>query len=242
MKFVFESHPHNFTVTHPDIIKAPDYQRYALDKYREYGDFVFFGSLGTAERLKHIGLGHIELDRRFDFSRYAKLLHSTLLINSDWKKGLEKAREVKNEEGLFFGRPDSYAKDFDGQLFHSAIKSKFKETGKHWIVSSPKVIVEEYRCFIVNNELVTASKYRTLGQMDIENITEEDHIYAKLEALCKKVLEEIEFFMPRNIVLDIALQGLKNEKTVLKLLEINSVNTSGLYACDPLKIVEAYAI
>lgn len=241
MKFVFESHPHTFTVTHSDIVKAPDYQRYALDKYREYGDFVFFGSLGTAERLKHIGLGHIELDRRFDFSRYAKLIHPTLLLNADWKKGLEKSREVKNEAGLFFGRPDSYAKDFEGQLFHSAIDNKFKETGKTWIVASPKVILEEYRCFIVNNELATASKYRTLGQMDIENITDKEPMYANLKTFCRQIIDEIEFFMPRNIVLDIARQGLSNEKTVLKLLEINSINTSGLYACDPLKIIEAYA-
>lgn len=94
-------------------------------------------------------------------------------------------------------------------------------------VAAAKKIYSEYRMFIVNNKVVTASMYQLGGKL----ITTKD--------IDKRVLrfadEMIQTWVPAAaFVMDIA-----DTADGLKVIEINNINSSGFYAADPQKIIMA---
>lgn len=248
MIFVFESPPHTNISSVDSALIVPSHWRYDLDRYKELGDFFFFGSIETALRLKEIGVGNIHLDKSFEFSNYAREINAkSYLLNDHYfvcsskdVNNIINHTKAFNEYGLVFAKPDSYLKLFDGGLYHFSDEMFDGLDDFRVILSNPKTIAKEYRCFLVRGKVKSVSVYREFGRLreynddeherniDVVNFAEE---YFEQSA---KLAE-----LPSNIVIDIAEMMINVTSKVLKVIEVNSINTSGFYLCDIRKITKA---
>ncbi len=96
------------------------------------------------------------------------------------------------------------------------------------VFSSPKNIIDEYRCFVIDKKIVTSSKYYTNGVITIDTVVP-DRVISLAEEIAN-VYSPFDAF-----VIDIGT----TKENGFKLIEINSFASSGLYGCDPEKIVTA---
>jgi len=143
-----------------------------------------------------------------------------------------------NPDGLeLFMRPDSGYKTFTGKVIERNEEEYRKdieffgfydvEPEALVIVAEPKQIKEEWRLVVVNQQVITSSQYKDSGKVCVR------------EGCPQEVLdlgnEIAAVWQPdRCFVIDIC-----RTKDELKLVEINSLSCSGLYACDKMKFVEA---
>jgi hypothetical protein len=105
------------------------------------------------------------------------------------------------------------------------------------MVSEPSEIAEEYRCVVSfapqgqrKRNFVTGSRYVKDGDVSIAAMDDESDV----AAFCDKILTETPYDVAPLFAMDIA--RLKNGE--LKLLEIGSINTCGLYDCDLRKVFD----
>ena len=94
-------------------------------------------------------------------------------------------------------------------------------------VASAKKIYSEFRMFIVNRKIVTASQYQLGGKL-ITSADIDRRVYEFTHGM-------IQSWIPASaFVMDIA-----DTPDGLKVIEINNINSSGFYAADPQKIITA---
>tara|TARA_B100000745_G_scaffold297916_2_gene245616 strand:- start:508 stop:1311 length:804 start_codon:yes stop_codon:yes gene_type:complete len=95
------------------------------------------------------------------------------------------------------------------------------------LVSNPTNIYSEYRFFVVAGSIITASQYK-LGQRVVYSSDVDNEAYEFVEKMIGRYTPAIAY------VLDIA-------KTAngCKIIEVNSINSSGFYAADVQKIIMA---
>lgn len=101
-------------------------------------------------------------------------------------------------------------------------------------VSPTAKIFGEWRCFIVNRKLVTASQYRINGELKPDPSTP--------EGLADYVAKICDFWLPHDhCVMDVALIENKDvvRSTGFRVMEFNCINASGLYKADAEKLVDA---
>ena len=95
------------------------------------------------------------------------------------------------------------------------------------VVASAKKIYSEFRMFIVNRKIVTASQYQLGGEL-ITSTDIDRRVYEFTYGM-------IQTWIPASaFVMDIA-----DTPDGLKVIEINNINSSGFYAADPQKIITA---
>jgi hypothetical protein len=133
----------------------------------------------------------------------------------------------------FFIRPVSSLKSFPG--FPTTL-SKFKEWWKEnprdippetlVRISPHKDIWAEWRFFIIDGEVVTGSLYR---QVYLKSRAASEDMLLIAQAIARKGLPL------QNCVMDLCLTP-----DGIHIVEFNAVNASGLYDCDPFKIMEAF--
>lgn len=99
---------------------------------------------------------------------------------------------------------------------------------QHLVMSPAKNIETECRFFVINGEIVSGSTYRWLGARTIRRPVDGLMFTASQKAIN-------EWIPSKNIVIDIC--RLKNGEH--KVIEFNSINSSGFYNCDVGKIVDA---
>jgi len=93
------------------------------------------------------------------------------------------------------------------------------------VISRPKVIVKEWRHFIVNKEIVSSSRYAIHGELSKSSQDVPEDLLAFVQARC-------EDYVPQDIfVMDTALHEDK-----FKIVECNCFNDTGFYAHDIGKI------
>jgi hypothetical protein len=96
------------------------------------------------------------------------------------------------------------------------------------VISPPREIAQETRCWIVDRKLVTASVYRRYETVIHDSDVDED-----VRAFAQSIAERA--WQPhRAYVLDVGRVG-----DQLKVVEINTLNSAGFYAADMQKLVEA---
>jgi hypothetical protein len=154
-----------------------------------------------------------------------------------------------DNKGAVFIRPDSQLKQFAGQSVDYLNFDKFWNEAMVYgepttlaLVATPKKIRHEWRTVVCDRKCVTGSRYIKDGQVDIDNDFP-DNVKMYVEAIvnstewqpsatyCVDVCEEVvPYGVPGVDPADCPTQS------QLRLLEIGSVNTCGLYDCD-LKIV-----
>lgn len=102
------------------------------------------------------------------------------------------------------------------------------------IVSPPKSIKQEIRFWIVNDAVVTFSLYKMGRTIVYNRHTVDERISAFAHTLCSSTFSN--YWKPAEAYcLDICIDG----EDKLKIIEINNINSSGLYDCDTLKLVHA---
>lgn len=151
------------------------------------------------------------------------------------------ALSANNPDYKCFVRPSEDLKQFSGQVIEAKeccdwFKSMMEcETSGSYklepetmvVVSAPREIQAEWRWFIVGGKVISGSMYRAHGQMRLERVTEQ------------KMIDEAQSFADKWLpdqccVMDLALVGGE-----LKVIEFNTINSSGAYDNDVSAIFKA---
>jgi hypothetical protein len=172
------------------------------------------------------------LNENFKFDIWLRELGNELL-NSDIEFGTL-ANVKTGHQPTFFIRPLEDNKAFDGMVIDTEMLNDWRrDTSKGHlqnmdvIVSPVKQIYREYRLFVVNYKVVTGSVYKIGGRPEVSADVEEYVLDYARGVIAKWTPAE-------SFVIDICLteQG-------LKVIEFNNINSSGFYACDVAKYVDA---
>lgn len=146
----------------------------------------------------------------------------------------------KSEE--FFIRPIHDGKEFAGTIKsinqlkewqHRIIDLKLADNGTtlsentEVMCSSLKKIYNEYRYFVVGGKVVTGSQYK-LGKRVVYGETDQGMENAQ------KFVDILNGYINHPYVIDIALTD-----NGYKVIELNTMNCAGFYACDMQKLVAA---
>jgi hypothetical protein len=161
-----------------------------------------------------------------------------LYLNADLKRMLMSEVEgyLIHMGDTAFIKPDTDTKEFAGQIIESLeFKSWYdgmKDSGYldgndfPVVVSSPKKLGCEWRVVVVNGKISSSSLYRQYGIVKPER-----HIIPEVEAI---VMAAHERFQPADVyVIDIAQLG-----DEFKVIEYNTFNSAGLYACSVIDIID----
>jgi hypothetical protein len=163
-----------------------------------------------------------------------------LMLNYDSK--VYPFKDVPEFYSPYFIRPIEDTKYFAGKLFnpdefqewqHNVCELKLDygnslkpETLVQ--VSKPKEIYSEYRFWIVNGKIVTASLYKRGSRIIYDSeVGEKFHDFVRMA---------INIWQPdKAFVIDVC-----DTPEGLRIVEINTINASGYYAADIYKLVEAF--
>lgn len=141
-----------------------------------------------------------------------------------------------DNDSMWFVRPDKDDKSFDGNVMSfKKIKNwqnnvlQFDETKltneSCIIVSKPYNISAEYRCFVIDQKVITASQYRQDFRLKKSNIVPQE-IVQFVEERCK------EYVPSRAFVMDIGVSGGQPY-----IIECGCINSVGFYHSDIEKII-----
>ena len=143
--------------------------------------------------------------------------------------------DILGSDGCLFVRPDTGEKSFKGTLLKREDMDVFNaqapdDKAELIIVSSPKKIKSEWR-FVVSDkkQIVTQSSYKIGNKRERTQAAPPEAF-----VFVNKVLQR-GYFPDKLFCVDIAEDCDGN----FWLLELTSLNSAGLYACDMEKIVEA---
>jgi len=87
----------------------------------------------------------------------------------------------------------------------------------------------EYRCFLKEGKLLTASLYRTDGELDVDEVPPE-----ALPPITALAEEAAKTHKGRGVVVDVG----RLEDGAYAVIEANECYASGLYACNPDRALE----
>jgi len=202
-----------------------------------YGSTTFMLNAFNSEEWKE---GVFFEPTKFQMSNYVEKWKSKVL-NSDGQ--LLKFGQLKNleseQEQKWFIRPNNDGKEFGGKVetykkllnwSNKVCKLDIPELNKHteiWI-SKPKKIKKEWRLFIVDNQIVSASRY----MLDGELAESEKDIPKEMIEFAKDRISE--YRIAEVYAMDIA----KTENEY-KLIECNCFNGTGFYKHDVEKIIQS---
>jgi hypothetical protein len=145
------------------------------------------------------------------------------------------------ESELRFVRPINDSKNFAGRVFEwpefSDWQKKVCDIGEDYgdsltadtmiQICEPKKIYAEYRCWVIDGRIVTVSMYKFGDRVIYKNA---DNGFEHVIEYAKFVVEK---WRPlRAFVIDVC----ETEKG-FKIVEINTLNSCGFYACDMQKLV-----
>jgi hypothetical protein len=151
-------------------------------------------------------------------------------------------KEASMQGCVAFVRPVGDDKQFAGQVMSQAEFAEWQQclialegestyttlTGDDLIVmASPKTLYAEYRFYVVDGRVVTGSLYKRGDRVHYDAQVDErvlDFAQECADTWCPN----------RAFCLDVA-----QAPEGLKVLEINAINSSGFYACDMGKVVDA---
>lgn len=193
------------------------------------------------------GLGHVSksknwrpgyFDENLDYPLYQKYFDKEML---NFDAVSSPMGDVEKKWERFFLRPASDSKQFAGEVmtweqfedFRNGVRLVEEDDGvtltlKDVVVMAPcKEILAEYRFFVFDGEVVTGSRYKIGDRVQSSTEVPSDIYYYASQQVVR--------WQPnRAFAIDIAQtnQG-------PKIIELNSANSAGFYACDIGKIVEA---
>jgi hypothetical protein len=143
-------------------------------------------------------------------------------------------------DGPMFVRPEDDGKLFTGAVLYPEQVAQLLEKvsrenasrpedclGSRVVVSSPKKILAEHRCLVVNGRVVSASTYRRGPRIVSDGRVD--------EAVLSYAQEQVDRYNPDiGFAIDIA-----QTSEGMKIIEINALSSSGFYACDLMPFIDA---
>lgn len=160
------------------------------------------------------------------------------MLNADSTTG--ELGSIRVPDQAFFVRPSNDGKAFSGTLMNPEEFAEFRDritdiTG--WTscpldtiiqIAPIKEIWAEYRCYVVDGKFVTGSRYKTGKKVEYSEMEDDSAVTRYLE-------ERLAEWNPRRaVVIDIA-----HTPDGYKVIETNSISSSGFYAIDMGKFVNA---
>ena len=176
----------------------------------------------------------------FQMANYVKQWHS-LVLNHEGQ--MIKFGEVSNlhstAERKWFVRPNHDGKEFAGRVltFQELVewsdkicKLDLPDLNKEtqiWI-SEPKAIEKEWRLFIVDNHIITASRYMYQGELSISS----SDIPEEMLAFTRKLVAMYKLH-------DVYVMDIAKVDDIFKLIECNCFNGTGFYDHNIEKVIKA---
>lgn len=218
-----------------------------LSEYSADECVVLYGSIGFVEqRLRNSNAipGAYYTKDRLACSHYMPRLPLELLGNAqgvylpfgDFVRRRDQIYRLFGESRLFV-RPDSGGKTFTGLCLEqetagveiNSLRQLTSVTDDTRVLIAPaQSIRAEYRFFIVEGQVVTGSRYHVNGQRSID---------PGVSKLCLEVAKQVAA-LPWQVDLAYTCDvGLFAGEP--KVVELNAFSTSGLYACDALRLFDA---
>ncbi len=160
-------------------------------------------------------------------------------VKTVWSRTFEAAEE--NGWGKVFVRPVSETKEFPGQVFEldhlrawvrSLQASGYFENNNNPAMVGPALALgREWRLFIVDGQQISGCEYANRG------------IPGSRDSLPREVADfvdkSLQLYSPAPcFVVDVA-EVFANDTNCLKVVEYNSINSAGFYACNKAAVVEA---
>jgi len=202
------------------------------------GDYIPYGSCNLSEigRLRGWTGTHYDLSV-LNYEAFVE--NRDDMLNSDGIMTLHECVEyldgIEDGDRRFFMRPSEDTKRFSGEVFKASealewIRDRvlFNGTGSYLlppemkvVISKPHDIKEEWRWFIVGGVVVSGSRYRLNGRMDVERITDGDLVGLAQELADKWIP------LPCCVMDTCTVDGMGH-----KVVEFNCINSSGFYDHD----------
>ncbi len=209
---------------------------------------IYYGSVNTGDYLRGLRKNWVPLiwfDKdvfscRSYYAHWGKYLlqeHYGFYPMSEVSRLKDKLYQTFGKEDMVFIRPDDNDKSFTGRLVPEENFPKwYEETAENRppsaslvVVSSPVRIEAEWRFVIADRKVIAGSDYKSAGRLKLSSD------YLRNAAL---FAEEVAAgpWQPRAIYsMDVAYSS----DGLYRLVEINSINSSGLYRCDLLPVIRA---
>lgn len=195
---------------------------------------IYFGSIQFNNILEKMMLpfspGHYWYLDKMKFSYFSTYYENNLLLNNEYQISTFK-EFINNTKEVCFFRPDVSTKTISGNIYNPNNNTDYnfykdKIPLHDIVVKAPlKNILEEYRLFIINKKLVTGSRYIKKNKIESKNIS----ILDNYNEIYDFSLKAIECWEPDICyTLDVCLL----EDMSYKIVEVNSINSSGLYESD----------
>jgi hypothetical protein len=191
-----------------------------------YGEALFAIILATQ-------LGHVVIEPTRDWLvqlptayRQRDIIKTTL----NEARAYRMPRFVKNADGM---------KAFEAKVYASGDDlppPRYYSDDYEVLVSEPVIWEIEYRCFILERELVTHSIYLREGELaKSEDGAWLDTLDEKLaaRAFCETLLRDVTVMLPPACVVDVG----RTEGRGWAVIEANPAFGSGIYGCDPLGVL-----
>lgn len=210
------------------------------------GPCVVYGSIGVQKLARKHGWTPGVFTDEVGFSEAGAVAAlGDLMVNADARRMLiSEVADYAFERGHdreFFIKPNTDTKQFAGTVMEGyefvPWLAKMHNTGYlddndfEVVVSEPKKLGCEWRVVVVDGRIVESSLYRQYGIVKPER-----HIIPEVEQI---VMEAHNRFVPAPAyVIDIA-QVRYGDEWDCRVIEYNTLNSAGLYACRPGPIIDA---
>ncbi|MFZ6681682.1 ATP-grasp domain-containing protein [Undibacterium sp. Tian12W] len=172
------------------------------------------------------------LNENFNFNVWQQHLGSELLNHAVGTGKLADIDTARYKQ--FFIRPMEDNKAFDGTVIDNEMLADWRSDPEKSnlleldvMVSPVKDIYREYRLFVVNGRVVTGSLYKMAGRPQV-SADLDDEVLAYAQTVVSK------WTPAQAFVMDVCLS-----EDGYKVIEFNNINSSGFYASDVLKYVDA---
>ena len=235
-------------VPYTSILVSPDFDTFA--KQPEEKDNIYIDDNQKIFVFGTMGLPRIANERNwypgslnsseFDFEKWSQGFGFHNLLNEK-SKIMKFSDEINVDYNPFFIRPCEDNKAFSGQVIN---KQQFKEwqsvianindersklNNETMITVAPcQEIIKEARMFVFNGKYVTGSYYKFGLKVRYEEVSDNDPIIDYTN-------EVVSHYQPaKAFVIDIALTD-----NGYKIIEINNINSVGLYNANVEKFVDA---
>ncbi len=231
----------------PSIKHGSIYQTRYDWPFDEKDCVVFYGSINMTsyiQKYKNYIPGTIASFANFDCLGYYKYFAQYLTNNDYIVMPLSEA--LRNKDFIFdnyskgdrvFVRPNCSKKPFTGcVLSYQDFELKNYELGYRYhnnehllvLISSPKNIINEYRLFVGETDILGSTSYSIDGIINHGEVVPD-----KVISFTQNVLNEVDWRPDPVFVVDIGVEDTER----VSILELNSFSCSGIYACDPTPIV-----
>ncbi len=167
-------------------------------------------------------------DTQFRWSRFQDKWAEHMLSQDGKVMSMRRALENLTSDAVFM-RPDTDSKAFNGGVYSRENPPQIHpDFGDIQIVQAPlRPVQDEWRFFIVDQDIIAASSYRVLGQPNIQGVVPDGAL-----RLARRV---IKIWGPAKVYcLDI---GLSHDK--FGIIEANCFNASRLYGANPVAVAKA---